>query len=260
MALICVTRKATRMRTKEMFNKMEEDFEIKDESGDKKYFTIIPNLIANHSTANDQALYFQMKKHAGEKGECYASEKLLKAKLGIGSKALKKALTYLLSHKWITYTGEKSFMSNGGMQKRKTYIVNDIWKMNNDFYSKGVSERELLKDKGVSESNSRGVQKEAKGVSLEQQRRTIEEEPYNKIIKPNLLILGEFKNVKLSEEEHNKLIERFGKGSTDDLIEELAGYIASTNKKYASHYATILNWARRKTTERNYKKKNITII
>ena len=40
---------------------------IKDESGDRDCFTIIPNYIANHSTANDQALYFQMKRFAGDK-------------------------------------------------------------------------------------------------------------------------------------------------------------------------------------------------
>ena len=57
-----------------------EKIQIQDESGDTNYFTIIPNYIANHSTANDEALYFQMKKHAGEKGECFASEVLFKKK------------------------------------------------------------------------------------------------------------------------------------------------------------------------------------
>lgn len=158
---------------------MEEKFTIKDDSGDRKYFTIIPNFIANHSTANDQALYFQMKRYAGENGECYASEKLLKDRLGIGTKALKKSLKYLTDHKWISYIGDKIAPSNGGLQKRKSYVVNDIWKMNNDFYSKGVSESDPLK--GVSESDLRGVQKEQKGSSFEQQRRTIYQEPYNKI-------------------------------------------------------------------------------
>jgi hypothetical protein len=78
--------------------------------------------------------------------------------------------------------------------------------------------------------------------------------------KTSLIVFGEFKNVKLSEEEYKKLVERLGKSVADDLVEELAGYIASTNKRYASHYATLLNWARRKTNEKNYKKKNITII
>ena len=58
-----------------------EKIRINYDSSDRKYFTIIPNYIANHSTANDQALYFQMKKHAGEDGECYVSQKTLMEKL-----------------------------------------------------------------------------------------------------------------------------------------------------------------------------------
>lgn len=54
---------------------------------------------------------------------------------------------------------------------------------------------------------------------------------------------GIFKNVLLTDDEYHKLRERY----TDfaDRIERLSGYIESTGKKYKSHYATILNWARR---------------
>jgi hypothetical protein len=148
--------------------------EIKDNSQDKKYFTIIPNYIANHSTANDQALYFQMKRLSGEEeGICFASEKYLKNKLGLGSKALKKSLNYLLKRGWIEQAGLREVMTKGGVQQIKTYIVKDIWKMNTDHFNKGVFEREPLSEsKGVSKSNQRGVQKERKGVASEQQRRT----------------------------------------------------------------------------------------
>jgi len=59
-------------------------------------------------------------------------------------------------------------------------------------------------------------------------------------------IYSEFKNVKLTNDEFLKLTERIGEKNTNIIIEELGGYIASTNKRYASHYATLLNWARRK--------------
>lgn len=54
---------------------------------------------------------------------------------------------------------------------------------------------------------------------------------------------GIFKNVLLTDDEYHKLRERY----TDfaDRIERLSGYIESTGKRYKSHYATILNWARR---------------
>lgn len=58
-------------------------------------------------------------------------------------------------------------------------------------------------------------------------------------------ICSEFKNVSLSDDEYQKLTERFGEIERDNLIERLGGYISSSGKKYKSHYATIVNWARK---------------
>lgn len=60
---------------------------------------------------------------------------------------------------------------------------------------------------------------------------------------------GELKNVQLTEEEITKLRSKYGKSATNHLIEELSTYMGASGKKYRSHYATILNWARRKGTE-----------
>lgn len=62
---------------------------------------------------------------------------------------------------------------------------------------------------------------------------------------------SEFNNVKLSDEEKAKLIERFGgEKNVNILIEELGTYLASTGKRYASHYATLLNWGKRKISDK----------
>jgi len=58
-------------------------------------------------------------------------------------------------------------------------------------------------------------------------------------------IFGEFQNVKLTEEEYKKLIDKFGQDGINDRIENLSQYVASKGKKYSSHYATILNWERK---------------
>lgn len=71
---------------------------------------------------------------------------------------------------------------------------------------------------------------------------------------------GEFKNVLLSLEEWDKLISLYGEKNTDILIAELSTYMASKNKRYANHYATLLNWGRRKIQEYNSKTKKRTII
>lgn len=56
--------------------------------------------------------------------------------------------------------------------------------------------------------------------------------------------LGEFQNVSLSEEELEKLKERFPY-DWQERIESLSAYMKSKNKRYKSHYATILTWARK---------------
>ena len=61
---------------------------------------------------------------------------------------------------------------------------------------------------------------------------------------------GEFKNVLLTDDEYKKLEEK----NALSQIENLSGYLASTGKKYKSHYATILNWERRdKNKQENIK-------
>jgi hypothetical protein len=152
---------------------------VSDDSGDRKYFTIIPNYIANHSTANDQALYLQMKKHAGEDGECYLSEKTLKAKLGIGGIALKSSFQYLLEKGWIKYVGLKDVNTSGGVQKVKSYKIIDIWKINVDHYEK---------DKGVSETVPlipKGYPKTPQGVSENAQRGSVSRNKEEPILNKN---------------------------------------------------------------------------
>jgi hypothetical protein len=56
-------------------------------------------------------------------------------------------------------------------------------------------------------------------------------------------VYGEF--VRLTEEEHQKLLERLGQALTADYIERLNNYIGSKGKKYKSHYHTILSWVRK---------------
>ena len=54
---------------------------------------------------------------------------------------------------------------------------------------------------------------------------------------------GSFENVELTDEEYQKLKDRFN--NYEEKIENLSSYIASKGAKYKSHYATILNWSRK---------------
>jgi len=150
------------------------DIKIEDDSGDRKYFTQLPSIILNHSTANDQALYWQMKRYAGEDGQCFATEETLRRKLGIGRKAYWKSRDYLLKKGWIKYDG----MTKGKTRPIKTYSIVDIWKLNIMEYEKISSERDIsLKGEISSESSGDKSQKRHK-ISSE---RDIEEDLILKI-------------------------------------------------------------------------------
>ena len=76
-------------------------------------------------------------------------------------------------------------------------------------------------------------------TAIEVRRKKLEEEKN---------IYGEFKNVRLTEKEFNKLKNKFN-SDTKNRIENLSEYIASKGKKYKSHYATILAWDRKNKSD-----------
>lgn len=65
---------------------------------------------------------------------------------------------------------------------------------------------------------------------------------------------GEFGNVKMTAAEFEKLVKAEGAERANALIEELSSYLASSGKRYKSHYATLLNWGRRRAKEGPKKK------
>lgn len=69
---------------------------------------------------------------------------------------------------------------------------------------------------------------------------------------------GEFGNVKMTTAEFEKLVQAEGAERANALIEELSSYLASSGKRYKSHYATLLNWGRRKDREDTPKQKFLT--
>ena len=64
---------------------------------------------------------------------------------------------------------------------------------------------------------------------------------------------GELQSVLLTEAEYEKLKSAFGQPILDSLIFELDTYIQSKGVKYKSHYATLLNWAKRKYDQQQSK-------
>ncbi|EFP61845.1 helix-turn-helix domain-containing protein [Erysipelotrichaceae bacterium AF15-26LB] len=68
----------------------------------------------------------------------------------------------------------------------------------------------------------------------------------NTIEAPFQGIYGEAQNIYLSDDEYRKLVRRCGHEQTSILISDLSYHIASTGRKYKSHYYTILSWYRKR--------------
>jgi hypothetical protein len=68
-------------------------------------------------------------------------------------------------------------------------------------------------------------------------------------------IYGDFKNVFFTEEEYQKLLDKFGESDTKSKIENLSTYIEQVGKKYKSHYATLLAWDKKDQKDKGVGKK-----
>lgn len=79
----------------------------------------------------------------------------------------------------------------------------------------------------------------------------------NKNIKENIK-RKYLENVLLSDEEYEKLVEKYGKWTIERKIEDLNNYIGSKWKKYKSHYFTILERLRREWAKPLEKKQEKT--
>lgn len=67
--------------------------------------------------------------------------------------------------------------------------------------------------------------------------------------KKNKKKYGEYENVLLADEEYDKLLAEIP--NISDYIDKLSSYVASTGKKYQSHYATIRNWFKKDNGQKN---------
>lgn len=66
---------------------------------------------------------------------------------------------------------------------------------------------------------------------------------------------GEYQNVLLTDDELQKLKTEYS--DFEDRIERLSSYVASTGKRYKSHYATIRNWARKDAEKKPVRKEMV---
>lgn len=119
---------------------------------------------------------------------------------------------------------------------------------NNRAYTLGIPEGNLLDTECIHNGYSLEPQvrlgKDRIGkVSLDKDNISDSTEPEPSPKKPSKHKHGEYNNVLLTDDELDKLKAEYP--DYEERIERLSSYVASTGKRYKSHYATIRNWARK---------------
>ena len=122
----------------------EPKFNIKDESQDRKYFSIVPNYIVNHSTLEERGFYLTLKRIAGEHGKVFYSSRELGKQCGVSKDTVYRLLKSLVARGWIKEAGAIPAKT----KPRMTYAIVDLWQKNNDFYQS----QKIVANEGQSQS------------------------------------------------------------------------------------------------------------
>lgn len=138
-------------------------------------------------------------------------------------------------------------------------VVIKHWLLHNAVRKDMYKETQYLEEKKTLQIKDNGVYTDGRNGLVTDELHRLDKDRLDKDrLEQNITVskdtYGEFKNVKLFKEEYEKLVATFSEKNTLILIEELSGYIASKRKNYASHYATLLNWGRRRIQD--YKNKS----
>lgn len=147
-------------------------------------------------------------------------------------------------------------------------VVIKHWLLHNAVRKDMYKETQYLEEKKLLQIKDNGVYTEVRNELVTEPLHRLDKDRLDKIrLEQDIVVVndksiyGEFKNVKLLEEEYQKLMEKFGEKNTLIIIEELSTYMASKGKRYSSHYATLLNWGKRKVQDyQNNNKPKRTII
>jgi len=180
-----------------------KNFNFKNESGDKKYFTQIPNMIVNHSTAFEQSLYLIMKRLAGEGGHCFASLNFLSEKMGVHKTTVSGTINKLLKRGWIKETA-KTKVKGGSV---RTFIIVDLWKLNMLNYESGAK---------MTTEKSGAIRNESGAVVDESGAKSDTSKNYNKIDNKNEVF---FKNVLKTYKDGERKYKAFYQGNPMRWVE-----------------------------------------
>lgn len=162
-----------------------------------------------------------------EIGQAVTSIREISAQTGISVKSVRTALEHLKS------TQEVAQSSHG---KFSVFTVKNY----SDYQCEGT-----VSGKQVAQSGQTSGTQVAQTLILRNQEVKKSRNKKDISIEISKKKFGEFENVLLDGQEHEKLVDILGDIGASEYIERLSAYLAQTGHRYKSHYATILNWWRK---------------
>ena len=194
----------------------------------------IPEGIYNSSklTPVTKIVYGRLLRYAGKNGVAYPKQETIATELNVSINTIKRAIKQLVDNDLIVI--ERGNRLNH--EANRYYFI-----FNNGFFGSTKNDTSVSTnlDTKLSTKNDTSIHIE------ESQKEESHIEENKKNIKEKSSIYGEYKNVRLTDNEYKKLVERFNENETINWIDRLDEYVEMTGKKYKRHYATILNWSKR---------------
>ncbi len=162
-------------------------------------------------------------------------------------------------------TGKETDFDDLGMQMIFSFMADSI-KRDSEKYEEICEKRRIAGKKGGAPKRNGNASKQAKGC-FDKQKQAKQPDNDNENVNDNdnenvndnvtdnvtdseretlppenKQPFGDLKNVFLKDEEYKNLEERFGNEFLNQEISSLSTYMASHEKNYPNHYATLLNW------------------
>ncbi|NLG97113.1 MAG: winged helix-turn-helix transcriptional regulator [Chloroflexi bacterium] len=123
---------------------MSDEYQVFDGSGDRRYFTQIPNIVFDYPFSPYAfRVYAHIKKVAGEDGMCWQSTRTIADYCNISAPSVTRAIRELEKAGVIQV---KRYPYRPGENARTEIWITDIWQENMNYFSLGQDERSAQRD------------------------------------------------------------------------------------------------------------------
>lgn len=223
---------------------------------DLPYLAVIPYNILIDNDLNPAAKIFYgcLVGLSKKEGYCYASDEQLAEQHSVDVRTIKR---------WLKSLEEKGFISRH--TKNVPYKTDEgklIWRKKRKIYTgSGFSRKESEGDKTEQDKivptsvSDKIVPTSVDDKNVPYKVKTSKEEIPKEKSTPSgdKNKYGSDGLVEMTKDQHDKLTEKLKPDKMNELIEQLNLYIASSGKKYRSHYHTILSWDNRSSSTASQK-------